>query len=497
LLQAIAAAQNLQPSALVGYLDTLHLVVPNFESVRGTFPLAFLHQLLLVICAYHDTELFEMDTTPAFISAALTPGAVIYCKICTPPLGVDIGIGSNGLVLVWKLQAPLEGTRPAAIRWTQSSNIPIKSFEFAPIGSGVSFWMYSKPSDEMLLCPHVDEFLLSTTTLALTLCSYDHYSRHCACKFFVAGTFDGLDIVRDCDASKMYLSQAALIDILLEQEFSGIMSSEHLTSHDLRYNPGQMLHKWEQICPWFTPFDYKMPKLSVVDSPEVPDLGLVHWMQVIVGTLMSILNSSPDLTHSVHDIALFVHNPGSAHVKALDNVTRHLAGTVDLCFLIGNWTTIDHWFLAGLHVNADASHKNVALDNSLDFLGITGIGLFAFGTLLLVCSFVQDQVAASSCEAKYYSYNESYSAAVNDLANAAIDSVPAMAMSQGPPHRSHTLQIDFTLALARDYIQRGKAVMEYCPTAEQVADIWTKQMGSGSFIVFRGRFMGLIHFLLS
>jgi hypothetical protein len=46
LLQAIAAAQNLQPSDLVRYLDTLHLVVQNFDSVRGTFPLAFLHQLL-------------------------------------------------------------------------------------------------------------------------------------------------------------------------------------------------------------------------------------------------------------------------------------------------------------------------------------------------------------------------------------------------------------------------------------------------------------------
>jgi hypothetical protein len=46
LLEAIAAAQNLQPSDLVRYLDTLHLVVQNFESVRGTFPLDFLHQLL-------------------------------------------------------------------------------------------------------------------------------------------------------------------------------------------------------------------------------------------------------------------------------------------------------------------------------------------------------------------------------------------------------------------------------------------------------------------
>jgi hypothetical protein len=45
-LQAIAAAQNLQLSDLVSYLDTLHLVVQKFESVRGTLPLEFLHQLL-------------------------------------------------------------------------------------------------------------------------------------------------------------------------------------------------------------------------------------------------------------------------------------------------------------------------------------------------------------------------------------------------------------------------------------------------------------------
>ncbi len=72
-----------------------------------------------------------------------------------------------------------------------------------------------------------------------------------------------------------------------------------------------------------------------------------------------------------------------------------------------------------------------------------------------------------------------------------VDSEPAMAMSQGPTHRSRTKHIDFTMALARDYIQRGRAVMEHCPTAEQVADMWTKQLGPGLFVVFRGRFMGL------
>ena len=177
-------------------------------------------KLLLGICAHHDMELFQMDTTTAFISAALKPGELIYCN---PPRGVDLGLGSNGLPRVWKLRPPLEGTRPAAMRWTQSSGIPIQSFGFVPIGSGGAFWMYHHPPDDMLLCTHVDDFLLAASSLSLARRFHTHYSLHHDCKFFIAGTFVGIDIIRDRDARKMYLSQATLIDRLFEQEFGGIM----------------------------------------------------------------------------------------------------------------------------------------------------------------------------------------------------------------------------------------------------------------------------------
>ena len=74
-------------------------------------------------------------------------------------------------------------------------------------------------------------------------------------------------------------------------------------------------------------------------------------------------------------------------------------------------------------------------------------------------------MAASSAEAEYYAY----SAAVKDLEyvrlllrifpddasppTMLVDSEPAIAMSQGPTHRSSTKHIDFTKALVRDYVQ--------------------------------------------
>ncbi len=198
-----------------------------------------------------------MDTITAVISAALQPGPgeIIYCN---PPRGVALGLGSHGLARMWKLQAPLEVTCLADMGRTQSSSIPIMSFGFIPIGSGGAFWMYFHPPDKMLLC-----------ALDIAMQFYVHSSRHDDSEFFVADTFVGMHIIWDSDASKMYLSQTTLIDRLLEQEFVGIMVHEYLTSNDLRYNPGQELHKWDQLCPCSILFDYKMPKLLLLASPPI------------------------------------------------------------------------------------------------------------------------------------------------------------------------------------------------------------------------------------
>jgi hypothetical protein len=435
------------------------------------------------------------------LSTSLKHGELIYCN---PHCGVDLGLGTNGLPSVWKLQAPLESSCLAAMCWTESSSIPIQSCGFVPIRSGGAFWMYHSFLDKMLLCTHVDDFPLAASSLCLAQSFHAHYSLHCDCKFFIARPCVGIDIILDLDAIKTYLSQTTLINRLLEQELGGIMCHEHLTSNDLQYNPGNDLHKWEQLCPCSTSFGYKMPKLSLVDFPDsqIPDHVLIHWMQVAAGTLMYTLTSHPDLTHPVHQVGCFVHNPGPAHVKAIDHILRYLAGTVNFCLIVGNWTLFDLLFLACFNVNADTCHQNL----ELGFCGITGIGVFVFSTLLLARSFVQDQVVVSSAENEYYAS----SAAVKDLEyvllllrglrifpddaslpTVRVDSEPAIAMSQGPAHHSRTKHIDFTKALVRDYVQREQAGMEHCPTD----DMWIKQLGQGPFVAYTGRFMSLVLFL--
>ena len=73
-----------------------------------------------------------------------------------------------------------------------------------------------------------------------------------------------------------------------------------------------------------------------------------------------------------------------------------------------------------------------------------------------------------------------------------VDSEPAMAVSQGPTQRSRTKHVDFTMALCRDYVMRGRVRLEHCFTSAQIADMFTKQLGPGVFLVYRARFMDFV-----
>jgi hypothetical protein len=464
-------------------------------------------KMLLAIAAAKDMELFHLDTTTAFISAKLKPDEVIYCN---PPRDVDIGLGSDGSPRVWKLHAPLEGTRPAAMRWHQSSTEPITSFGFVPIGSCCALWMYYRPpNDQMLLGTHVDDFLLSSTSTSLANSFALHFGTRFTCKMTIAREHVGLNIIRDLQAYHIYLSQTMLIDRLLDKESSGIMTREGLTGNNLRHNPGGALRKWESLCPCATPFDAKMGHISLADCLVVPDPGLIHWMQVTVGVLLYSLHTGPDFMHAVHQLSRIVHNPGPAHVKALDHLLCSLAGTVNLAFIVGNWTDIDRSFPSGFHGNADASHINA----ELKYRGITGITVFFLGHLVLSRSFVQDQVADSSCECKYYAYAtgvkdmEYVRLLIRDLSALGIDlpviptllvdCAPAIAVANGASTRSRTRHIDFKVWLCRDYVSRKIIQLTYVPTAQQIADFFTKQLGPGPYVAYRVRFMSVLPALIA
>ena len=166
-------------------------------------------------------------------------------------------------------------------------------------------------------------------------------------------------------------------------------------------------------------------------------------------------------------------------------------------------------FSATFHWNTDASHKN----SEQNYRGITGIAIFFLGTLVLSRSFVQDQVADSSCDCEYYAYStgvkdmESVHLLIRDLLPMGlvlpdipvlhVDCEPAIAVANGGSTRSRTKHIDFKIWLCRDYVARKLVQLVYVPTDQQIADFFTKQLGPRLYVLYWGRFMCFLPRLLA
>jgi hypothetical protein len=123
-------------------------------------------------------------------------------------------------------------------------------------------------------------------------------------------------IVSLCDTSNLAVRcisrrQLLLIDCLSKNSLVK-WSSEHLPSN---YLP----HRLTARCPNCR----LMTLLKFLISYWCIGCKL---LTVAVGTLMYSLNSRPDLTHAVRQVARCIHNPGPAHAKALDPVSHYLAG---------------------------------------------------------------------------------------------------------------------------------------------------------------------------
>ena len=61
------------------------------------------------------------------------------------------------------------------------------------------------------------------------------------------------------------------------------------------------------------------------------------------------------------------------------------------------------------------------------------------------------------------------------------DNTSAVSMRKNPVHHKRTKHIDVRHNFLRDNIEKGNIVLTYCPTEEQIADIFTKALSKDQF----------------
>jgi hypothetical protein len=238
--------------------------------------------------------------------------------------------------------------------------------------------------------------------------------------------------------------------------------------------------------PMSTPMITNWQKISTSASPLVnPTL-----YRQLIGSLMYLVNTRPDICFAVNTLSQFMVEPRQVHWAAAKHVLRYLQGTLDfgLEYVRGNGVR-----LAGY---TDSDWAGSVSDRKSTSGCCFGLGLAAVSWF----SRKQKSVALSSSEEEYMAASLASCEAVwlrkmlfslfeecLDPTVIYCDNQSCIKLTENPVFHDRSKHIDIRYHSISDYVQRGIVKLEFVPTDEQVADILTKALPRGKHVHFRDK----------
>ena len=229
---------------------------------------------------------------------------------------------------------------------------------------------------------------------------------------------------------------------------------------------------------------------SIEQSPSTPNQAArmkgVPYSEAIGSVLWPVVVSRPDAAYAVGILSQFMQNPGQIHWEALKRVIRYLGSTKGLWLTFGGKS---EKVLKGF-CDADwASQKHRHSISGFSFH--YGVGAVSWS------SKKQAVIALSSTEAEYIAQTHAAKEAiwlknfVSELQGKKepgltmnCDNQSAIALAKDNKFHSRTKHIDIRYHFIREAVEDGNIVVNYIPTAENVADIFTKSLAKPKFESF-------------
>lgn len=440
------------------------LVILGYKQIHGidfteTFaPVAKLATVraLLAVADIQDWVVCQMDVSNAFLNGDLDE--VVYMKM--PPGYVGLGSrisainalerGNNISSLVCRLKKALYGLRQASRQWFAKLSLTLKMMQYDQSKADYSLFSYTQGTNITVVLVYVDDILISGNSsddmaeLKRVLSQSFHMKDLGAPRYFL-----GLEI--DRSNSGFFVSQRKYtLDLLKEFGMSNVTPLKLPMDAHLKLTP----HKGEQL-----------------EDPAP--------YQRLVGKLLYLTITRPDITFSVHILTQFMQQPTSVHMQTAKRLLRYLAGNASQGILLASTSA------AQLTAYCDSDWASCPTTRK----STSGFCILLGSSPISWKSKKQSLVARSTAESEYRAMALTaceITWLVQLLKDMGIHKLPptllncdnkaALSIAANPVLHERTKHIEIDCHYVRDKIAAGEIVTKHVPGYAQAADVLTKPL---------------------
>ena len=437
--KARLVAQGYNQEEGIDYEETF-APVARLESIR----------MLLAFACHKNFILYQMDVKSAFLN-----GYIMEEVYVSQPPGFQNHKYPNH---VYKLKKALYGLKQAPRAWYERLSTFLISNGFSMGKADNTLFIKRKSKDIIIVQIYVDDIIFGATNDAL--CEEFSKCMHSEFEMSMMGElnfFLGLQIKQQKDG--IFIGQTKYIKDLL-QKFD-LANAKSMN----------------------TPMSTSI-KMDKDESGKNVDITKYRGM---IGSLLYLTASRPDILFSVGLCARYQSCPKESHLSAVKRIFRYLIGTMNL----GLWYPKNSNFEIVSYSDADfagCKTDRKSTSGTCHFLGNSLVSWFSKKQNSVALSTTEaEYIAAGSCCAQILWMKQTLKDFDVDFECIPIkcDNTSAINLSKNPILHSRAKHIDIRHHFLRDHIQRGEIVLDFVSTEFQLADIFTKPLSDERFSFIR------------
>ncbi|WVY94335.1 hypothetical protein V8G54_033423 [Vigna mungo] len=199
--------------------------------------------------------------------------------------------------------------------------------------------------------------------------------------------------------------------------------------------------------------------------------------QRLVGKLIYLSHTRPDIAYAVSVVSQFMHDPRERHMQAIDKILQYLKSSPGNGLLFKREDTLT------MKIYTDADYAGSITDRK----STSGYCVFLEDSLVTWRSKKQDRVSRSTlaqgmCEGFRMKIILDYlKVKVENSVQLYCDKKSSMSIAHNPVQHDRTKHIEIDRHFIKDNLDRSFVITIHVPTELQIADIFTKGLSSGRF----------------